>query len=107
MGKNVSLLGERNSGISFLCRHPLNSFKSQFYVSFGGGVCVGGAGCPWVAGWLGVNGGRVSIIAICSGSSCRTEVAVAGAAPARGSAPARDEAFIFVSLFSFLICKYV
>ena len=49
----------------------------------GGGACGGGAGCPWVAGRLGANGGHV-MIAVRSGLSRRLGAAGAGAA---GSAP--------------------
>ena len=55
----------------------LNSFKILFKDNCGGGACGGGAGCPWVAGRLGANGGHV-LIAVRSGLSRRLGAAGAG-----------------------------
>ena len=70
----------------------------------GGGACGSGAGCPWVAGRLGANGGHV-LIAVRPGLSRRLGAAGAGAA---GSAPVLEfsDSFYF-SLFYFIFNMYM
>ena len=108
MVRNVSLLGEQNCGIAFQLsqsRHPPKiASKSLFRDNCGGGACGGGAGCPWVAGRLGANGGHV-LIAVRTGLAWRVAwgrlvLALQGLPPFENS----RIRFIFLSFILFSIC---